>query len=553
VNTADTARIQALYDQTLRPRLEDLEGLRRTVRGFIVRAAVIISIPALAAFGGEFIADVVAPGHETTISIGSFVLMIVAIVFATIRYFLPAFTAHANYKARFKREVVAEVFKIVCPTANYEPFKSIAADVFDESGLFNSRGSFWSDDRVRGKIGDTLFEAAEVRRAYRTGSGRSSTTHVVFEGLFVHIDCHRMLRGSTLVEPEEARSSQLGDRSGFQRVSLNHAEFERAFKVYTTDEAEARNLLTPTMLEHLITLRQRAQHPVFLGFKNSRAYIGVHYGRKLFEPGIASTTSVEALTQMAEHFALADLIVHELGLDAHVSSKSADNSILEQEDAPQHFLHTPAITSGHLTEGGLLQVAKSLGASIGDDDDGAPAPRPPDSRIQVEHEGGRATISYGLPLSFFVLVIMSIVCVMVATSALHALGWSAGVDPVAALAGRFPQLTSVDTAIRAFPLGVGIAAAVLGAFLALWWATRVRRVVIAREAIHIYRGLRPFPRQYPRPVYGRIVRIDKAVYVGKQDATSLINPTASPMLRSQEEAKWVASELRRALHQTAAG
>lgn len=148
---------------------------------------------------------------------------------------------------------------------------------------------------------------------------------------------------------------------------------------------------------------------------------------------------------------------------------------------------------------------------------------------------------------------MSIVCVMVATSALHALGWSAGVDPVAALAGRFPQLTSVDTAIRAFPLGVGIAAAVLGAFLALWWATRVRRVVIAREAIHIYRGLRPFPRQYPRPVYGRIVRIDKAVYVGKQDATSLINPTASPMLRSQEEAKWVASELRRALHQTAAG
>jgi hypothetical protein len=76
--------------------------------------------------------------------------------------------------------------------------------------------------------------------------------------------------------------------------------------------------------------------------------------------------------------------------------------------------------------------------------------------------------------------------------------------------------------------------------------------VIGRDAIHIYRGLSPVARRYQRPLYGRVVRIDKAVYVGKQDPPGLINPTASPMLRSEDEAQWIASEIRRALRETAA-
>ena len=77
--------------------------------------------------------------------------------------------------------------------------------------------------------------------------------------------------------------------------------------------------------------------------------------------------------------------------------------------------------------------------------------------------------------------------------------------------------------------------------------------MVARDAIRIYRGLRPFPRRYERPAYGRVVRIEKTVYVGKQGSASRINPTASPMLRSDDEGRWVASEIRRALKETGTG
>jgi hypothetical protein len=47
-----------------------------------------------------------------------------------------------------------------------------------------------------------------------------------------------------------------------------------------------------------------------------------------------------------------------------------------------------------------------------------------------------------------------------------------------------------------------------------------------------------------------VVRIDKAVYVGKVGGLSPINPSASPLLPSEDEAKWIAAEMRRGLQQT---
>ena len=68
--------------------------------------------------------------------------------------------------------------------------------------------------------------------------------------------------------------------------------------------------------------------------------------------------------------------------------------------------------------------------------------------------------------------------------------------------------------------------------------------------MRIWRGLRPLPRIYRRPPYGKVVRLEKAVYVGKTTGFALLNATASPML-SPGDVPWVASEMRRAMRETA--
>jgi hypothetical protein len=64
-----------------------------------------------------------------------------------------------------------------------------------------------------------------------------------------------------------------------------------------------------------------------------------------------------------------------------------------------------------------------------------------------------------------------------------------------------------------------------------------------------YRGFRPFPRVYRRPLYGRAIRVHTALYIAKSDGVRLMNPTSSPVL-SEAEAKWLTSEMKRALRQS---
>jgi len=113
-----------------------------------------------------------------------------------------------------------------------------------------------------------------------------------------------------------------------------------------------------------------------------------------------------------------------------------------------------------------------------------------------------------------------------------------------------PDIPYAAPIVASLPLAWFFGGGIVGAITFLMWAVRVRKVEIAPDAVRIWRGLRPIPRTYARPLYGKIVRVDKAVYVGKSEGFAMINASASPML-SAAEAPWVANEMRRALRETA--
>jgi hypothetical protein len=331
------SRIDTFYDVTLKPKLDAVDDRRREVRWLIIKSLMIVLPPIAVLIAGDLL-DGVLPFSSVIAMVAAGLWLVAGFVFVIVRYFLPAVTAYANYRSRFKQDVVAEIFKVVCPSALYDSVQGVTAAVFDAPGLFNTRGAFDSDDRVRGRIGRTPFEASEVGRAYSTGTGRHSRSYTVFRGLFFHLDSNQSVNGVTLVEPRRAQSHQIGEREGLSAVSFDDTAFEDEFKVYASDEAQARALLTPAMTEHLVRLRGHAGEPVFLAFKDRRVYVAVHYGRKLFEPGVAVSTSKGAVREIAEQFALVETIVRELDLSAGGSATDADDSLLHGADIEPHPL-----------------------------------------------------------------------------------------------------------------------------------------------------------------------------------------------------------------------
>lgn len=544
------ARVEALYRSTLEPRIAGLESLRLSLKRYITMGALCVGAP----FALYFLSDIIALGLglssplAAVLRIGSFALIFAGVIVAGMKFLLPGIAAHANYRARFKREVAAEVFAIVCPSARYSPADGIEKADFDAPGLFNTRGGFKSDDRVYGTIGQTPFEAAEVRRAYSTG-GKNSKTVVVFHGLFFHLDFNKSLRGVTLVQPENAGPNQLGARDGLARVTLEDPAFEQDFAVYASDEVEARYILTPAMMDQILALRQRAGKPIFLAFKQHRAYLGVHYGQALFEPGIAASTSLESIQEMAAHFALAEAVIHELDLNTRIWTKGVDASLLTREvdDEPEDEIDG-LVSRGDVTASQLWEAAaKSIGQ--GADEPATTVLPPPGTTISIERGGGTTTVTYGLPLSFFVTLVVWAASVPIGFAAARVLPDAAGMPGLAPFTSWIPVIPYASALVAAHPIPWFVAAWILGPLAFTMWSTRVRKVEVGSDGVRIWRGLRPVPRHYPRPEYGKVVRIENAVYVGKTEGLNLINPSASPMLKDGE-ALWVAQELRRALEHT---
>lgn len=538
--TPATPDLRTLYDTVLAPRIAALEGDRLRVKGAVVSSALLIGLPLFTAFcgGGDLIALALPEHARFWVFPVAIVCVVGGVGVAFSRYALPGLTAYLNYRARFKREVVAEIFRAVCPTAVYSPHAFISPKIFEQSGLFTATGEPSGDDLVRGRIGDTPFEACEMGRH---DPQRSDNSPPVFHGLFFHIDFNKTIHGRTVVQPQ-AGALSYASRADLTRVPLENPDFESRFEVYSSNPVEARYILTPLLMERIVEIDQKMKRPVCLSFVDNRAFVAVHYERQLFEPSIAATTSYEAVADMADLFRLAELVVRELDLNTRIWTKDVDPHLLDQAPVAEPLA---ALDTGNVTVAQMLKTA----TGFVDADTGETPVRPAHSRAHVERYSDIAIVHYRIAWWAWMCLAMSTWFALAGLGALAFLvapQWAVEtLTPTFGLAADF-----AEAMVGLAPMVIGVSV-VVGGFITLYWITYVRRVVIERETIRVKRGLSPFSHFYPRSAQTRILQLDKFLYLGQADRVKVINPSLSPMLKSNEEARWVAWEMRQALNEIA--
>lgn len=112
-------------------------------------------------------------------------------------------------------------------------------------------------EHVSGRVGDVDFELAEAHFVRRR-SGRSGSSNVtVFMGLLVQFDFPKNFSGRTVIQDRSGGFNSEHPQAG-ARVHLESAMFEKAFRIFSTDQVEVRYLLTPAFMERLLALRKRA-------------------------------------------------------------------------------------------------------------------------------------------------------------------------------------------------------------------------------------------------------------------------------------------------------
>ena len=106
------------------------------------------------------------------------------------------------------------------------------------------------DDIITGFYKEMAVSIQETTLTHSERRGKSSHTVTDFKGLIIKVKFPKNFTGTTIVRPDKEGTSA----GKLQKVNLEDPEFEKVYDVFSTDQIEARYLLTTAFMERLRTL-----------------------------------------------------------------------------------------------------------------------------------------------------------------------------------------------------------------------------------------------------------------------------------------------------------
>jgi len=122
------------------------------------------------------------------------------------------------------------------------------------------------EDCWYGELGGSTFNLYEAHLEERKGSGKNRRWVTVFRGAIISLPFGREFRSTTLLQRKGKHDKWFGlgsvkdvielDGHRMQYVDQVHPQFDDVFEVFSDDQIEARVLIHPSYIEHLIALEK---------------------------------------------------------------------------------------------------------------------------------------------------------------------------------------------------------------------------------------------------------------------------------------------------------
>ena len=153
-----------------------------------------------------------------------------------------------------------------------------------------------------------------------------------FVGMFAVVDFPKKFKGHTVILPDSmekrvgyvAKTLQSLNISRGQLVKLEDLEFEKHFVVYSTDQIEARYLLSPSLMHRISQLRQKIDKPILLSFHRNKLYLGVRHAHGFLSlDKRKSLIGTDVFGMLYEDITTAIGIVEDLNLNRNIWNTEA--------------------------------------------------------------------------------------------------------------------------------------------------------------------------------------------------------------------------------------
>ncbi len=161
-----------------------------------------------------------------------------------------------------------------------------------QSEIFDGFDRFRADDLVCANVDGVDFMFCDIRLEKDIGTGIpfifKNNYATFFEGPFFVANFNKKIRSdvfvfsNTTLPPSELRHKLLGGRE----IPIDNADFNQNFTIYANDAMTVMYVLTPMLMEKILSLKQLVKSDISLSFKQNKIYIAIARGADSFEPSL---------------------------------------------------------------------------------------------------------------------------------------------------------------------------------------------------------------------------------------------------------------------------
>ena len=148
-----------------------------------------------------------------------------------------------RYRSDVKKTIFPHIFSFFGDDFRYSPESLVGIGSLEPSGIIPTHSKAELADSIRGSHKNVTLDI--VWAHLTRGNGRHNT---VFKGVFILLSMNKSFSGQTIVKVENWANKP---PKGLEKVSLEDPRFEADFEVYSSNQTEARYLLTPSFMDRL--------------------------------------------------------------------------------------------------------------------------------------------------------------------------------------------------------------------------------------------------------------------------------------------------------------
>jgi hypothetical protein len=294
-----TTRLQPALEPLEQYRIEQVQKLKNTLYWII--PCLLLIIPGFVS------------GEPVLVFLSGIPLLItMGLAFRTLSAMMDRLTR------QFKNQVMPELLAFLFERFEYIPRQKIAGSVLEKSLLLPYPvRTIEGEDFMRFKLGETMIMFCETKA--------SNTENARFTGIFISASFNKYFKSATILLPSrfsyffQKTTQQLV--SGFQIVKLEDVAFSRKFTVISTDQVEARYILTPGFMQRLLDYRKKIRKAASFSFVDNHLYCAIPNYKNLFEPALFEPFDLDFIKRTCEPLRLYTGLVDDLHLNIRIWSK----------------------------------------------------------------------------------------------------------------------------------------------------------------------------------------------------------------------------------------